>query len=368
MKTVEKKGIINTLLAGGANVVDDTTAKQWIVVAESGGAPLFPPIQYGEGVSVESTASAAEKREMKLIGAGVDETVVAERKYGLLIGTPGQTFQTEPDVVHHHNYTAPAVLTGTAATDRLNMYTALANNINSNYKNSVTAYTLTVADYTLGTDSGTSGTLSVGDVVTQETSDETAIVAKVTIATGTMAGDDAAGKIWLYSISDVSAWLETAKTLTSSAGGVVTVTNATTIHGQGLAIIDDANYFHSSEYRGGISYLFMTRGFVTATTSTIEKAVTGQYAVGIGSDMVARKPIFNRPGLDLEYGDRELLFQTDPVSTKTYKQFFINIKRKSVNTSNENEVFDVQYVVYADESNGTNLTNFASALATAVAK
>jgi hypothetical protein len=371
MKKRPFAAIINTLEAAGANVVDDTTGLYWSVMKASADADALMTFPYGKVVSYNYVASAAEVRQQVLIGASTTkETIVASTNYAIEIGNPEQDYETHRTFPKVHSFTSAATLSGSAATDRKNVYDALVAKVNAYAGNNATAYTLTYAAFTLGTDgAGTALNFTVGEQVTQETSSETANVAKCTITSGTMAGNDAAGHIWLYNISDEAAWLTTAKTLTGGTSlCVATVTNATTVHSTGMNVIDDAGYFTSKIGRGGKNYVGIKRGFSVATPTI---GLAGVYAEGIGSVMLALSPSYDHSKQDLISGDLEYEFQDGdlPSAAKTYRKYILRYSdgdEDAMGGTQESALSEK--ILYVDESNGTNLTNFHNALAAAAVK
>ena len=240
----------------------------------------------------------------------------------------------------------------------------------------VTAYSLSYVAFTLGTSTGDAATnFIIGETVTQETSTITAKVAKCDITSGTMAGDDAAGNLWLYDVSDVDSWDAGTKTWTAagtSAGVstniVVTGTAASQVHNTGIVIVDDAGYFTSKINRGGSSLVFNRAGFSTDTPAI---SVAASYARGIGSVMVAQKAIWDRGHRDLIQGDTEFLYEDNMVASasKTYSKYVFTITGGDEHADSGTKVTgEHQVIIYLDESNSTNLTNMDSALDTVIAK
>lgn len=365
--------IINTLAASGDNVKDDTVAEQVVICVLDSADPLVQiadPIPYGRTKSVDYYASAAEVRQIAVIGAEVTkETVVASTVYKVSIGSPQHSYESRKGRESVHSFRTPAVLSGTAATDRAQLYTSLVEKINAYTNNWVTAYTLTYAAYTLGTSAGDAATnFTIGEVVTQETSTATARVAKCDITSGTMAADNAAGNIWLFnkSLTVAGGWLTTAKTLTGGTSAiVVTVTNATTVENTGIALEDNAGYFTSSLDREGKNQVFLNDAFLV---DAVEYELAAVYSMGIGTTMYALQPVYRQDRQELISGKREFGFQEAPTAGKTYRKYVITYEGVYQDTNGRVESFDRVLVLYVDESNSTNLTNFNTALDTALAK
>lgn len=367
-----RKNVLNTVGAAGANVYTDDTAKVIVVCADNTANPLsalLEPIPYGGISSVETEASQAEVAQLALIGASTDkEVIVASHKYKVIVSNFTAKDQSAQHVDSIHAYTAPAILSGTAATDRANVYSVLASKLNAYAGNNVKASTLVQVAFTLGGSVGDTHTNFVpGEVVTQQTSSITAKVAKCVITSGTFAGDNAAGTIWLYDVSDMDGFLATNRTLTAAGNSncIVTQTANTVIKNDGLAIWDEADYFTSNPERGGISTVYVD-GF---GTSKSEVARGGSYSRGIGSVMLAQAPYYNRDKSDIVSGNPEFEFPTAVVSSNTYTKVILNLVGKNREAiGGLGESLPYQAIIYADESDSTNLTNFVGALNTAKAK
>lgn len=323
-----RNAVLNTIEAAGAQVLSDTNG--WgIVKTSAGNELLLGKFPVGKIARVDSIDPVSEVTQMIAIGAGTSaETIVANTRYKIEIGNPEQKYETHYQQPKKFATTAPAVLSGNAATDRANIYTILANKVNAYTQGNSTAYTLTTVDYTLGTSVGdATEAFIIGETVTQQTSTETAKVAKFTITSGTFAGDNAAGKLWLYDISDVDSWLATAVTLSAagtvagvSTNLVVTQTNATTVHATGLLIVDKAGYFTSSIDRAGKNWVGATQGWTVAVTDEFR---TGVYSVGIGSEMLAQIPTYDHSKQDAQYGKLEYELQAGDIfdAAKTYRTY-----------------------------------------------
>lgn len=367
--------ILNSIEAAGAQVISNATSKEWSVVTLSTNKEnLIGPVPYGAGIRVEYFDPQAEVRQLVIVGASTTkETIVASTRYRIEIANPEHTYETSPNTPKVFAYTSAATLSGTAATDRAVVYRALRDKMNAYAGAHVTAYTLTYAAFTGGTSTGDAATnFIVGETVTQETSTLTAKVAKCTITGGTFAGDNAAGHIWLYDLSDETTWLTTAKTLTAagtvagvSTNCVVTVTNATTVHATGLAIVDNAGYFTSSLGRGGKSYVGLTQGFSTDTPVVAREAA---YSMGVGSVMAALKPVYDDSKMNLIAGSLEYDFQAGTAvdTTKTYTKCVIVTKGSSYDNNGILVEGEKEYILYLDNADA-DLADFKTALNTAIA-
>jgi hypothetical protein len=372
MKTVLKKGIINTLAASGGNLFTDSVIGGYKIVADKTADPLVPIIPYSIKAksvrNVRYVASAAEVRRAWTIGVTDTETIVASTKYTIEIGyAQYKKESTRLGGSKKYGFTSAAALTGTAATDRLNVFTALNNKINADSGNFVTSYLLTkvtptaaagdlnevvVGTKVFQTDSTEAAAEWVGYVAYKPTSWSGAVPLYVYTVSGTLdATTDKSLKVGNYITGDGS----TLEDITTDAAN-------TAVAGQGLFIEDDAGYWTTpSLNRPGFSSVFVTNGF-SATTPYITR--DGVYAQGIGSEMLLHKPVYNYLGNDIDSGDAEYTFNADPSSAKTYTLAIIEIRDTPEPTAGENTYKgqDVELHLYMDESNSTNLTNLKSAL------
>lgn len=348
--------VLNTVEDTAVNLITDTN--EWGIIKTSAGKELLLGMfRKGMIVRAESFNPVAEAKQIVTIGADVTpEVIVASTRYKIEIGNPDDKYESQKKGPAIHAYTTAAALSGNAATDRSNVYTALNTKINAYAGNNVTSYLLTIAAYTLGGSVGDAATnFIIGENVEQETSTETARIAKCTITSGTFAGDDAAGYVWVFNISDVSAWLETAKKLTAdgtvagvSTNCIITVTNATTVHNTGLVIEDDAGYFISNISRAGVNWVGATQGW---TTSIAVVALASAYALGIGSVMAQLIPRYDHGKVAVISGFLEYELQNDDAFdiAKTYRKYVITIADGDENAmSAEKEKAEQEVILYVD--------------------
>ena len=383
---VIRKGLLNTVGASGDNVLTDAASGafpgQSLICLDNDTVPpvpVLPPIIKGTVKGAWKQASQAEVVQIAVIGRTA-ETIVASTRYKIEIYN-GLKYESEQPSPFQYAYTSPAVLSGTAATDRENVYSALKTKINNHTANKVTAHLLRSVAFTTGTDNA--GAIpAVGETVTQETSGVTAKIAAVVVTSGNFTGHNAAGTIYLYDFTDEASWSASSKTLTGGTSGAVVTSAAALTSGVGLAIVDDAGYYAPRPQSGrGKSYIALTQGFATATveigTATLAVGTTGLligragvYAIGIGSRMVYDTPVFTPDGVCIVSG--EAWFQLNAVvdPAKTYTTFLFEIATNVMDTNiipGSGAAASHFLVLYADESNGTNLGNLETTLETDLA-
>jgi len=356
MKKRPKVAILNTIEDTRVNLIQDTN--EWgIVKTSAGNELLLGMFRIGKLVRVESFDPEIEHRQLVTIGADVTpEVITASTRYKIEIGNPDDKYESQRKGPAIHAYTTPVTIDADTAVNRLNVYTALAAKINAYAGNNVTAYTLSIAAYTEGSSPGNASTnFIMGEVVDQETSTETARIAKCTVVTGTFYGDDAAGYVWFFDISTLASWLVTAKTLTAAGtvagvttNCVITVTNATTIHDAGLVLEDDAGYFTSNISRAGVNWVGATQGWIV---SVAEIALAYGYAEGIGSVMAQLIPRYDQSKQSVISGFLEFELQAGDTFdiAKTYRKYVFTLKDGDENAmSAEKENSEFEIILYCD--------------------
>ena len=386
METVViRKAIINTLGAAGANVANVSASGAYpgacIVCTDNTLNPLveyLPPITKGTCVRATKLASQAEVVGISVIGMEA-ETIVASTRYKIEIHCPKEKYMSQHKEPSIYAYTSPAILSGTAVTDMLNVYTILAAKINADTSNHSTAHLM----YKVAFTGGTTALPQVGETVTQSTSTITAKIAAVEVTSGNFTATNAAGTIWLYDFSAIGSWDATSETLTGGTSGAVVTTAAALTH-SGLVIVDDAGYYAASpSQRKGANSVNVTQGFTTAkvdigqrsTDTTLLVGGTGLlrgrpavYSNGIGTEMLTRIAAYHADKMDYVSGDADLILNEAPVAGRTYTEFRIVVNGKPIQEvlTGYEKVGEYVYVLYASEVSGANLTNLETALETAL--
>ena len=385
--TVWKKAIINTLASGGQNLglsaatgglpalmyisADDISTGTASFTIDVAVTEILPPIPVSYISSITKIASAAEVKQILMFGIAT-ETIVASQRYSIKLGNIFEHYEGETrKVPFTYSYTAPAVLSGVAATDLTNVYTVLAAKINAHSENHVTAYLMYAVAYTLGTSTGDAATnFTIGTLVTQQTSGATAYVAGCSITSGTFFGDNAAGIVYLYNITGT--WSSASKTITAASTTEIATTNAA-LTCQGLVIVDTAGYYpYNPGTRRGPSWLgcdgFVSAAPVVPNTATATKyGLEGVIARGIGSRMAQDIPYFNADKTDYSQGDPSFILNASPDITKTYTRVDITMKTGQVENPLEGNTMNAQfiYTVWIQEDSGlTNHDAFLAGLAT----
>lgn len=362
MKEVLKKGIINTLAASGGNLFTDSVTGDYKIVADKTADPLVPIIPYSiksKAVkNVRYVSSAAEVQRAWTIGVEDTETIVASTKYTLELDyAQYKKESTRRGSEKKYSYTSPTALTGNAATDRLNVFTALNTKINADSGNFVTSSLISELTVVAA---GDLNEVAIGGKIFQTDSDYASADWEATIVGWNTAGTKfyVTNQIGtLNAATDDSLYV-----VTGTPEAVSTDAEAVEVAGQGLYIVDDSGYWITPNLnRPGFSSVFATNGFSNTTPNIV---TDGTYAQGIGSHMLAKKPVYNYLGNDADSGDIEYTFNADPDSAKVYTLAIIEIRDTPEPTAGSNTYLgqDVTLHLYMDESNSTNLTNLKNAL------
>jgi hypothetical protein len=433
--SILKKGILNTVAATGTNVLVDTATNSYYVgsnVVSVGAstygvtspatavAPLTEvPLPRGSVKTVTFQSSATEVQQGVFLGVnattGAQEVINANQQYKIMSDIFGEKYETYNKSIRNYGIKAQTNLTGSADLDRANVFTALANQINADTLNYMSASLVSRVAFTAGA-SGTGATalanasgtnvVIAGSAGLQATSLATANIAYLVITSGTIAAGTAAGYAYVYNVS--ATWSATSYVTTFTdavtSENITITTAAIPTAGQGLYLLDDAGYYQPSSAptsmvsfqlsRYGASTVFApatqnagayisvattvgtSPNLTTTTSSTNINPVwsiaepivvrAAVYSKGIGSSMIKSDPFFYYTGEEIVSGDglQMIAFGGAIDTTKNYTRCVIEVEaRGSWNgLTGGSESKYLQYVIYADESNGTNLTAFKTAL------
>jgi hypothetical protein len=359
-------GAVLGATAAAATLLSDANAQHYLVCVNNAANPVVPilgPIPFGKTRNVRWVNSQAEVRHMSaLIGGG--ETIVANRRYRIEIGNNESLYETAYAGMKSFGYTAPAVLSGNAGTDRANVFTVLTNRVNAHFGLDGVASTVHSWAYTLG-----SGVAPVnGQVYTQANSNVTMLVIGHTITAGTFAGNNAVGVVHVAFVSDMATLdLAIARVLSGGGSSLTPTTGAGMVAGlhQGIAFRDNAGYFVSRGGRKGISLVQATQGF--ADTAFII-SVQGLYARGIGTVYAQLAAVQYDPSRqdaiqgDIEY---ELIRQGAFVAGINYRKYMIEVEDGDQDTlAFKSIATKTVYYLWVDEA-AAQLVAFHNALVAA---
>jgi hypothetical protein len=328
---VVKAYLINTPVAGDSVLANG-------VVQVTG----WFPVTQTNVLSASKAAAIAEVRQVNTVVSAA--AIVAFSKYQVAIGNTGNRREGAQNQLTFFGYTAPAVLSGSAATDKHNAYFSIANKINNTASARANAGAVITAVIGVIT-----GSFTLNEVVTGATSGAKgyliAATSTVTISVAVFSGTFVNGELVTGATSGA----------TGTLGGVPTL-------GQGLRIIDIGQYF-SSYTKGffrGPNTVLVTKGFA-ATDLTITTA--GVISRGIGSRLVDEVPEKELLSNNLRQGTFAFPTNEAVVSTNNYTQWTVVDTIQAPNSAMSGTTAGAQrvQVIYANE---TGIAAFNAAMAT----
>lgn len=296
-----KSSLLNTIAAAGA----DVTVSNGIVRI-----PGLIPVAQRDIVSyvaaTDKMTPVAEVRQVVQVGVATVPTITASTKYQLMIGNTGSRVEGNQAYLRSYGYTSPAVLTGSAPTDRHNAYVSIAGKINADTGATLTAYPIITVDYDAQTVNFTAGATLTGG-----TSGATALI--ISDADG-----GATGTLTLGLISGTFANNEL---ITDSSGGSADAnipTGATL--GLGIHLRDDAGYYPAKGGRKGPNVVLATKGFTQAMVVITTAGVVG---FGQGTRMIDDVPVMSTISSNIEKGTLAFNVQNSPIAAKSYRRYVL---------------------------------------------
>lgn len=306
--------------------------------------PGLLPINENELRSIEWYDAIAEVRQQAQVGVAATPTVVAGQKYQFLFGNNEQTYESYQQQLSPINYTAPAILTGTAANDRVNMYTSFARQINSNPR--LNAQAQLIVTLVHATDVG--DPLNVGEVVTGATSGATGIIISRADVTHINVAQTI-GSVAFVNGENID---------DETGSGPYALTAGPTV-GVGLWIRDNAGYY-AGKSRAGVNTIVCAGPPGGLTPEMFNILVAGARSVGDGSFMIANQiPVVEVTTENLSRGYWEYPIDNPPVATHVYAHFVVRdapVSLSPVAIVNTESSTDRVQVLWVDKA----ATNYAA--------
>lgn len=220
--------------------------------------------------------AVAEMSQIATIGTVSTPVVTAATKYQVKIGNTGNRREGAQSQLLSFGYTSPYVLSGSAATDRNNLFLALATKINRTQSVFGKAFALSLMPYTGEAVSN----LILGEKVTGNTSGATGIVIYDLDngSTGTVTLGNVVGTF----INGETVTAATSLTTFVAAFGAGTWAAQT---GNGLVFIDTAGYYASLPYTGTTNYVIGE--IITGAGGATGRVIANIDAGGTGTLKVA---------------------------------------------------------------------------------
>lgn len=290
-----------------ADIIDNGSSTGMVKIT---GLPPIPLALFGgDPVIMPGVAETAAIHHVSLAA-----TPVAETLYGIRLGNTNNKRLERMGDKNLVAWTTPATLSGTAATDRHNIYKALAWRLNNHrhLKDMVDAYAVITSTGSAGT-----GTHTIGNTTTGGTSGATGVIL------ATVSGATPALVIGQTSQTNFT----TGETITSSSGATA-VLGAPTL-GVRLQINEAGNYSGNAPevypHEGIMEPLavYAAHGFVPSDITNPTPAVRG---FGVGTRMLAYKPVWEATGRNLAKGSLTYPANADPTAGNLYDAVMVRVK------------------------------------------
>jgi hypothetical protein len=265
--------------------------------------------------AVTAVTGAAETTQV--LNITLAATVVADGKYSLRFKFADERYENnaaEPQLLRAQ---APSALSGSAATDKHNIYARLAYQFNASqrFKRRAVAYAVFTLTYT-----GQTANFTVGSTVVGGTSGARGILLS-------QADAGATGTLTLAAIpgytSSFSAEALT-EILASGAAGTGDGTGAVLTLGTKLQINDRAGYYPINGFDGGALIVYPNEGFVRTDIAVGTAAVYSKFT---GADLLQMRPVkqYSSENLNSGYIDYANMNNT-PTSGNTYNLVIIEVE------------------------------------------
>jgi len=287
------------------------------------GLPTFKDADYKGYVREDPVAETKQ-----VVTVNLSTAVAASGKYRLKIGSYANREFEHMGVLKTFGYTAPAVLTGTAALDEHNMYVKLAKDINRSLPKLVNAYPLVTLTHA-------AGTFVVGEVLTGATTGAKGIV--VSSSSGTC-------QVALTTLDPYKIFTGTENLDDETGTGPFAMSGITL--GVGLRLVDTGNYFDPKEIKNGATVVRADVGFSASDITVTTAAV---YSRGQGAWLLGRVPVLERTSGNLASGAFDMATNQTPDPTAWYYKYILNIEVPINPSASQNsmQTRKYSYVVWA---------------------
>ena len=318
---VSKQSLLNLPVSGN---VDTTSLPGFTAI------PGLLPIPTGSVISVTATAAAAEVVQVVNIGAVTVPTIVASTKYQIGIGNTGNRVEGAQAQIKKYGTTSDAILTGTAAFDRHNVYVSLAYKVTHDTSAQCVAYAIQTLPQTTN-----AAAYAAGEIITGTTSGATGVVLSGT--TGTLTVGSLNGTKFT-----------TGEAATGSITGATT-TMGTVVTGVSLRVIDNAGYYDVETKRSGANTVMATAGL---TSGMVVVSTAAVYSEGQGTKLLTFVYAQERTSSNRASGQYGFATNQAPVAGRAYTRYDI-VSRPNASISALSETItktEVRQRVYADNA------------------
>jgi len=316
------------------------------------GLPRIPFDMWSGDVTVDTNQTeVAQSYDVSLAA-----TILSNTNYGFKLKSFRRNYNHDADFLPIRTRSA-AVLSGTAATDKHNVYWGLANRINGQPSLSATAYPVVTVAY-----SSQSANFTVGKILTGGTSG----------AQGIILADTDAGTSGTLTVGMTTTTNFVVETITDNNGTPGSATGAVATLGVKLRIVCKGGYEVALHYYNFIGTVLgplaiATDPLMNSYTTDVTSVTTGRTRFGLGSDLVNMRPVFEQSTDNQLTGALVYPGNATPLAASSYN--FVNIKVKNTNSGqgigDASGIKDnswASYGVWANPSDGTNYNAFIAAL------
>ena len=360
-----RKGVINST-SNLSSTHQKDQLPGFVTIKDENGNLAVDPIPLNKVYAIEKKASQAEKVQWVVIATDA-ETIVANTRYSVSVEFPkdrvGDSSTRDTKIFAYSTGT----LSGTAATDRANVYNAIKAKINAYVKMYTSAKTAVLFTFKGAATVTTTG-FAAGDKWYVGASLAAATwVGFVVKATGTLA--NATGqKVLLVTESGTFPTAPTTDVFKAAADDAVqSVADAASTYtaDQALVLYDQGGYYSYKEKlgRGGAPYIKSSATFTAARPVVIQAAQEGH---GIGSLMLAKLPEFDLTRQNVDRGDYQAQFTQLPETASTYSLYIIKFMGNTPPNAIDGSVAQIpcEVQLYVKESAGAVDATFNTKLTT----
>jgi hypothetical protein len=284
----------------------------------------LPPIVAPQ-MSVKSVTAVAGANEVtQVLNITLAATVTADTNYSLRFKFADERYQNEAAEPQLLRAQTPNALSGSAATDKHNIYARLAYQFNASqrFKRRAVAYAVFTLTYT-----GQTANFTVGSTVVGGTSGARGIILS-------QADGGATGTLTLATIPGYSSSFQAealTEILASGAAGTGDGTAAVLTLGVKLQINDRAGYYPINGFDGGALIVYPNEGFVR---SDIVVGTAAVYSKFTGANLLEMRPVkqYSSENLNSGYIDHANL-NNQPTSGNLYNLVIIEVEENLSTTA-----------------------------------
>ncbi len=315
------------------------------------GLPRIPVDMWGGDVTVDTNQSeVAQSYDVSLAA-----TILANTNYGFKLKSFKRMYNYDAEFTPIRTRSA-AVLSGTAATDKHNVYWGLANRINGQPALSATAYPVVTLAYNTQT-----ANYTVGKTLTGATSGAQGVI--LADADGGATGTLTIGMTTATNFTTTEIIADNNGTPGSATAGALTL-------GVKLRILCKGNYevaLHHYNFIGTVlgPLAIATDPLMNSYTTDVTVVATGRTRFGLGSDLVNMRPVFEQSTDNQLSGALVYPGNATPLAASVYN--FVNIKVKNGSSGqgigDASGIKDDSYTSYGVWANPADAVPYAAFLA-----